>query len=73
MNSNPDSSKLSNRCFVCRRKVGITGFTCRCEHTFCAAHRLPFEHKCPIDVKTLQTQKLQTECQKVQHEKMIKI
>ncbi|KAJ8465090.1 hypothetical protein OPV22_027642 [Ensete ventricosum] len=29
----------ANRCFRCRKKVGLTGFKCRCENTFCSAHR----------------------------------
>ncbi|KAK9984201.1 hypothetical protein SO802_033726 [Lithocarpus litseifolius] len=28
-----------NRCFSCRRKVGLTGFQCRCSELFCAGHR----------------------------------
>ena len=30
----------------CKRKLGILGFTCRCNKTFCAKHRLHFDHKC---------------------------
>ncbi|KAL4284817.1 hypothetical protein GQ457_16G026400 [Hibiscus cannabinus] len=43
--------KLSNRCFICRKKVGLTGFKCRCESTFCAEHRYPEKHHCSFDFK----------------------
>lgn len=66
-------SKPKSRCFTCSRKVGITGFTCRCEHLFCAEHRLPFEHKCSFDVKATFTKQLETSCNKVTTDKMIRI
>jgi hypothetical protein len=31
--------KPANRCTQCSRKVGLTGFGCRCGGTFCSAHR----------------------------------
>ncbi|KAK8495834.1 hypothetical protein V6N13_026296 [Hibiscus sabdariffa] len=43
--------KLSNRCFICRKKVGLTGFKCRCESTFCGEHRYPEKHHCSFDFK----------------------
>ena len=38
-------------CRVCRKKVGLLAFTCRCEGEFCAAHRPPEEHSCTFDFK----------------------
>ena len=29
----------TGRCFSCRKKIGLTGFQCRCEYFFCAQHR----------------------------------
>ncbi|KAK8709377.1 hypothetical protein V6N13_060393 [Hibiscus sabdariffa] len=43
--------KLSNRCFICRKKVGLTGFKCRCGSTFCGEHRYPEKHECSFDFK----------------------
>ena len=63
----------TQRCSVCAKKVGMVGFECRCTNVLCAEHRLPFHHQCPVDVKVIQHQKLQTECPKVVQEKMIKI
>lgn len=42
-----------NRCSTCRRRVGLTGFTCRCGITFCGTHRHPEQHGCTFDFKTL--------------------
>lgn len=36
-------------CQVCRKKLGLMPFLCRCEGEFCATHRLPEEHSCSFD------------------------
>ncbi|KEH42048.1 putative transcription regulator A20-like family [Medicago truncatula] len=41
----------SNRCFTCRKRVGLTGFKCRCGSTFCGSHRYPERHGCGFDFK----------------------
>lgn len=41
----------SNRCLSCRKKVGLTGFKCRCGGTFCSMHRYADSHKCTFDYK----------------------
>ncbi|KAK4741908.1 hypothetical protein SAY87_025496 [Trapa incisa] len=40
-----------NRCSRCRRRVGLTGFTCRCGLTYCGSHRYPEQHACGFDFK----------------------
>ncbi|EEF33629.1 zinc finger A20 and AN1 domain-containing stress-associated protein 4 [Ricinus communis] len=45
--------KQPNRCFVCRKRVGLTGFRCRCESMFCGAHRYPEKHNCTFDFKKI--------------------
>ncbi|KAE8683819.1 Zinc finger A20 and AN1 domain-containing stress-associated protein 7 [Hibiscus syriacus] len=47
----PTEPKAANRCSVCRKKVGLTGFKCRCESTFCGEHRYPEKHECSFDFK----------------------
>ncbi|XP_027365565.1 zinc finger A20 and AN1 domain-containing stress-associated protein 4-like [Abrus precatorius] len=42
-----------NRCATCRKRVGLTGFKCRCGVTFCGAHRYPEKHACSFDFKTV--------------------
>lgn len=31
--------KNPGRCFTCNKRVGLTGFKCRCDYVFCSAHR----------------------------------
>ncbi|KAL7583678.1 zinc finger A20 and AN1 domain-containing stress-associated protein 4 [Lactuca sativa] len=42
-----------NRCGSCNRRVGLTGFTCKCGTTFCGTHRYPELHACSFDFKTI--------------------
>ncbi|KAE8673039.1 Zinc finger A20 and AN1 domain-containing stress-associated protein 6 [Hibiscus syriacus] len=42
-----------NRCMVCRKRVGLTGFKCKCGTTFCGSHRYPENHGCTFDFKTV--------------------
>jgi hypothetical protein len=42
----------ANRCATCRKKVGLLGFRCRCEGTFCSVHRYSDKHDCGFDYKT---------------------
>ncbi|KAK9678703.1 hypothetical protein RND81_11G228200 [Saponaria officinalis] len=51
-----DSSKKAeirsaNRCSLCKKRVGLTGFRCRCEQTFCSDHRYSDKHNCVFDYK----------------------
>ena len=45
--------KKKNRCLTCKKKVGLTGFTCRCGGLFCSLHRYSEEHACDFDYKKL--------------------
>jgi len=40
------------RCGTCRKRVGLTGFSCRCGDLFCAVHRYSDKHNCPYDYRT---------------------
>ncbi|RYR43062.1 hypothetical protein Ahy_A08g039491 [Arachis hypogaea] len=44
---------LQNRCMTCKRRVGLTGFKCRCGLTLCGVHRYPEQHGCEFDFKGL--------------------
>ena len=46
-----DSKKKRNRCEMCKKKVGLTGFDCRCGGLFCAEHRYSDKHDCQFDYK----------------------
>ncbi|GAV72752.1 zf-AN1 domain-containing protein/zf-A20 domain-containing protein [Cephalotus follicularis] len=50
--SSPGEKRVVNRCSGCRRKVGLTGFRCRCGELFCSEHRYSDRHECSYDYKT---------------------
>ena len=41
-----------SRCTTCRKRVGLTGFNCKCGNLFCASHRYSDKHDCPFDYRT---------------------
>lgn len=41
----------TSRCWTCNRKIGLTGFQCKCEYFFCAEHRYSDRHDCDFDYK----------------------
>ncbi|XP_051922889.1 AN1-type zinc finger protein 5a isoform X2 [Hippocampus zosterae] len=60
--SKDDSSKpKKNRCFMCRKRVGLTGFDCRCGNLFCGIHRYSDKHNCPYDYKAEAAAKIRKE------------
>jgi len=50
--------KPTNKCFKCSKKVSVLGFKCKCDSTFCKAHRLPEDHDCEYDFKQAGVAKL---------------
>uniref|UniRef100_A0A8D3AT84 AN1-type zinc finger protein 5-like n=1 Tax=Scophthalmus maximus TaxID=52904 RepID=A0A8D3AT84_SCOMX len=50
-----------NRCFMCRKKIGLTGFDCRCGNLFCGIHRYSDKHNCPYDYKAEAAAKIRKE------------
>ncbi|CAM6119408.1 unnamed protein product [Calypogeia fissa] len=50
--SQPVQPPPPNRCFSCKKRVGLTGFKCRCGNTFCSLHRYSDKHTCSYDYKT---------------------
>ncbi|XP_061842181.1 AN1-type zinc finger protein 5a isoform X1 [Nerophis lumbriciformis] len=60
--SKEDSSKpKKTRCFMCRKRVGLTGFDCRCGNIFCGIHRYSDKHNCPYDYKAEAAAKIRKE------------
>ncbi|XP_018619483.1 AN1-type zinc finger protein 6 isoform X2 [Scleropages formosus] len=62
-----------NRCFTCRKKVGLTGFDCRCGNIFCGIHRYSDVHNCTFDYKTDAAERIRKENPVVVGEKIQKI
>lgn len=42
-----------NRCASCKKKVGLTGFACRCGGMYCGIHRYSDKHNCDFDYNAL--------------------
>lgn len=69
----PASVRLGNRCFSCLRKVGLTGFRCRCGDLFCGQHRYSDTHDCSFDYKALGREQISKANPVVRAAKIIKI
>lgn len=46
-----EAKRAVNRCSGCRKRVGLTGFRCRCGDLFCSEHRYSDRHDCSYDYK----------------------
>ncbi|MGH0137111.1 UNVERIFIED_CONTAM: hypothetical protein FKN15_036555 [Acipenser sinensis] len=70
----PEKAKQKkNRCYLCRKKVGLTGFDCRCGNLFCGVHRYSDLHNCTFDYKADAAEKIRKENPVVVGEKIQKI
>ena len=61
------------RCGICKKKVGLLGFDCRCGGLFCSAHRGDKDHDCQFDYKTVQRAELAKKNPRIVGEKVSKI
>lgn len=41
----------TSRCWTCNKKIGLLGFKCKCDFTFCSEHRYSDQHACSFDYK----------------------
>ncbi|XP_066992333.1 AN1-type zinc finger protein 6 isoform X1 [Anabrus simplex] len=71
--SDKDAKKKKNRCATCRKKVGLTGFECRCGGLFCAVHRYSDKHNCTFDYREMGAQEIRRNNPVVVGEKIQKI
>ena len=60
-------------CWSCQKRVGISGFLCRCGFTFCKKHRLPESHPCGFDFKEQGKKLLAEQNQRLEGAKVEKI
>ncbi|CAL8104865.1 unnamed protein product [Calicophoron daubneyi] len=49
--STESNGKKRPRCAICHKRVGLTGFTCRCGGLFCSTHRYSDLHSCTFDYR----------------------
>ncbi|KAM5292875.1 AN1-type zinc finger protein 6 isoform 2-T2 [Ctenodactylus gundi] len=62
-----------NRCLMCRKKLGLTGFECRCGNVYCGVHRYSDVHNCSYNYKADAAEKIRKENPVVVGEKIQKI
>lgn len=66
-------SHFGNRCTSCRKRVGLTGFRCRCGDLFCPRHRYSEAHDCSFDYKAIGREEISKANPLVRAAKIIKI
>merc|ERR1719270_2422422 len=71
-NGDKDGKKKKNRCFVCKKKVGLTGFTCRWGGLFCSIHRYSDKHDCGFDYKAMGAEEISRAIPLSLHRKLLK-
>ncbi|WOL17921.1 zinc finger AN1 domain-containing stress-associated protein 15-like [Canna indica] len=62
-----------NRCLICRKRVRLTGFRCRCGDLFCARHRYSDAHDCSFDYKAAGREQIAKANPLIRAAKIIKI
>ncbi|MFS7987615.1 putative transcription regulator A20-like family [Helianthus anomalus] len=65
--------KVVNRCSGCRKRVGLTGFRCRCGDMFCGEHRYSDRHDCSYDYKSAGREAIARENPVVKAAKIVRI
>ncbi|KAE8727458.1 Zinc finger A20 and AN1 domain-containing stress-associated protein 5 [Hibiscus syriacus] len=65
--------KSVNRCSGCRKRVGLTGFRCRCGELFCSDHRYSDRHDCSYDYKAAGREAIARENPVVKAAKIIRV
>lgn len=66
------AQKNTSRCFSCKKKIGLTGFKCRCGYVFCGTHRYAEAHECSFDYKAMGRENLARNNPLVQANKITK-
>lgn len=70
--SGKDKTK-KKRCTLCKKRVGLTGFDCRCGGQFCSVHRYSDTHQCPFNYHALAQSEIRMHNPVVAAEKVKKI
>lgn len=69
----PAPRKKINRCHVCKKRVGLTGFVCRCGGLYCGEHRYDSAHGCSFDYKTMEREEIRKKNPVIVSEKIQRI
>lgn len=62
---------MSEKCQVCRKKLVMNAFQCKCSKIFCLTHLFPHEHQCTFDFKSANKDRLTLFNPKIISSKMI--
>ncbi|GFP80024.1 zinc finger a20 and an1 domain-containing stress-associated protein 8 [Phtheirospermum japonicum] len=62
-----------SRCTTCKKRVGLTGFKCRCGDVFCSEHRYSDRHDCSYDYKAAGREAIARENPVVRAAKLVKV
>ncbi|KAG9448452.1 hypothetical protein H6P81_008417 [Aristolochia fimbriata] len=73
LDSHTEELRQVNRCSSCRKKVGLTGFRCRCGDLFCGRHRYSDRHVCNFDYKAAARDAIARENPVVKAAKIVKL
>lgn len=68
-----EKRNVPNRCGSCRKRVGLTGFKCKCGDVFCSLHRYSEKHDCSFDYKAAGRRDIEKANPVVKAEKIQKI
>eukprot|EP00300_Choanocystis_sp_HF-7_P037289 c53369_g1_i1.p1 GENE.c53369_g1_i1~~c53369_g1_i1.p1 ORF type:complete len:149 (+),score=23.18 c53369_g1_i1:190-636(+) len=49
--STKSENKNKKKCVLCKKKVGLHGFKCKCGNLYCAGHRIADSHNCTYDYR----------------------
>lgn len=71
--ANAKEKPKKNRCLTCKKKVGLTGFQCRCTGLFCTTHRYSDMHDCPFNYKEMAQEQIRKNNPVVVGQKIAKI
>lgn len=71
--SAPAKKPKKNRCASCKKKLGLTGFTCRCGGQFCSLHRYSDKHDCHFDYKAMGEQEISQNNPQIVAQKVAKL
>lgn len=69
----PAKKPKKNKCQTCKKKVGLTGFDCRCGGLFCSIHRYSDKHECSFDYKAMGEKEISSNNPMVVAQKIAKI
>lgn len=71
-NENVYVKHKKSRCnlIICKTKLKLVDFSCRCGYKFCSKHRHDFNHHCTFDYTTYHKKILEQQCEKVVNDKI---